>query len=120
LTTGQAHRDSSSPTAVKDLFYQLCDHHQNPVKHDAAELKSEVDDLKRRLGDANEQRRKGKTTTETFGRAIQVLTLENAQLKQRLESVPMTSRPWNRSHGAETLHVVASDDTGGQAQSSSR
>ena len=30
---------------LKDLFYQLRDHHQNPVKYDAAELKSEVDDL---------------------------------------------------------------------------
>jgi len=47
---------------LKDLFYQLRDHHQNPVKHDAAQLKSEIDDLKRRLGDANDQRRKWKTT----------------------------------------------------------
>lgn len=70
---------------LKDLFYQLRDHHQNPVKHDAAQLKSEIDDLKRRLGDANDQRRKWKTTAETYARAIQVLTLEKSQLQQNLQ-----------------------------------
>jgi hypothetical protein len=71
---------------LKDLFYQLRDHHQNPVKHDAAQLKWEIDDLKRRLRDANDQRRRWKTTAETFARAIQVLTLEKCQLQQSLHS----------------------------------
>jgi chromosome segregation ATPase len=71
-------------TDLKDLFYQLRDHHGNPVKHDEAELKSQIEDLSRRLSDANDQRRKWKTTAETFARAIQVLTVENAQLQQRL------------------------------------
>ncbi|GLP76361.1 hypothetical protein TUM20983_34710 [Mycobacterium antarcticum] len=95
---------------LKDLFYQLRDHHDNPVKHDAAELKSEVDDLKRRLGDANAQRRKWKQTTDTFARAIHVLTLENSQLRQRLDPDPLTSRPPSRSHGTGTLHAVAPPD----------
>lgn len=71
--------------ALKDLFYQLRDHHQNPVKHDASQLTSEIDDLKRRLGDANDQLRKWKATAETYGRAIQVLTLEKRQLQQNLQ-----------------------------------
>ena len=71
---------------LKDLFYQLRDHHQNPVKHDAAQLKWEIDDLKRRLRDANDQRRRWKTTAETFARAFQVLTLEKCQLQQSLHS----------------------------------
>jgi hypothetical protein len=68
-------------TELKELFYQLRDHHDNPVKHDAAELKSQIDDLNRRLSDANSDRRKWKSTAETFARAIQVLTLEIDQLK---------------------------------------
>ena len=71
---------------LKDLFYQLRDHHQNPVQHAAAQLKSEIDDLKRRLGDANDQRRKWKTTAETYARAIEVLTLEKGQLQQSLHA----------------------------------
>jgi hypothetical protein len=67
---------------LKDLFYQLRDHHHNPVKTDAAQLKSDIEDLRRRLGDANDQRRKWKATAETFARAIQVLTLENDRLRQ--------------------------------------
>lgn len=75
-------------TELKELFYQLRDQHDNPVKHDAAELKSQIEDLNRRLSDANAERRKWKSTAETFARAIQVLTLENDQLKRNDERPP--------------------------------
>jgi hypothetical protein len=47
--------------------------------------KVEIDVLKRRLKDANEERRKWKPTAETYARAIQVLTLEKSQLQQSLQ-----------------------------------
>ncbi|OMC07407.1 hypothetical protein A5735_02705 [Mycolicibacter heraklionensis] len=64
---------------LKDLFYQLRDHHQNPVKHDADQLRTEIEDLKRRLTEANAQRRKWKATAEAYARAIHLLTVENSK-----------------------------------------
>lgn len=80
---------------LKDLFYRLRDHHQNPVKHDAEQLRTEVEDLKRRLTEANAQRRKWKATAEAYARAIHLLAVENSQQGNavtRLRAVDMTPR----------------------------
>ncbi|MHA0286569.1 hypothetical protein ACXYX3_08965 [Mycobacterium sp. C3-094] len=80
---------------LKDLFYQLRDHHQNPVKHDADQLRAEIEDLKRRLTEANAQRRKWKATAEAYARAIHILTVENSQHSSavtRLRAVDTTHR----------------------------
>ncbi|RIR15176.1 hypothetical protein [Mycobacteroides abscessus] len=90
---------------LKDLFYQLRDHHQNPVKHDADQLRTEIDDLKRRLTEANAQRRKWKATAEAYARAIHLLTVENSQhgnAATRLRAVNATPR-------TTTPHVAEED-----------
>lgn len=84
---------------LKDLFYQLRDNHQNPVKHDADQLRAEVEDLKRRLNEANAQRRKWKATAEAYARAIHLLTVENSQRSNAVtrlraaDATPRTTTP---------------------------
>lgn len=80
---------------LKDLFYQLRDHHQNPVKDDAEQLRTEIVDLKRRLIEANAQRRKWKAIAEAYARSIHLLTVENSQQGSavtRLRAVDTTPR----------------------------
>jgi hypothetical protein len=93
---------------LKDLFYQLRDHHQNPVKDDAEQLRTEIVDLKRRLTEANAQRRKWKATAEAYARAIHLLTVENSQegsAVTRLRAVDTTPRT-TTPHASEEEHDV--------------
>ena len=82
------HHLTHKHTELKELFYQLRDNHANPVKDHAASLTEQVSDLKQKLADAHDQRRKWKATAETYARAINILTLENAQLREQDSALP--------------------------------
>lgn len=77
------HQLTHKHTELKDLFYQLRDHHGNPVKEQAASLAQEVQDLKQKLSETHDQVRNWRATAETYARVINVLTLENSQLREQ-------------------------------------
>lgn len=83
------HHLTHKHTDLKDLFYQLRDHHANPMTQQAAAATAEIKQLKKKLAEAHDDTRKWKTTAHTFARAINVLTLEN----HRLTEQPTNVRP---------------------------
>jgi hypothetical protein len=74
-------------TDLKELFYQLREHHNNPVREHSAVLAKDIDKLNEKLTEAREETAKWKTTAHTFARAINVLTLENHQLREQPSNV---------------------------------
>ena len=81
------HHLTHKHTDLKDLFYQLRDNHLNPVSEQQALAAAELDELKAKLAEAREDTRKWKATAHHFARTINVLTLENSQLKQQPNNV---------------------------------
>ena len=82
------HHLTHKHTELKLLFYQLRDHHANPVKNHAAALTQQVNDLKQKLTESHEQCRRWKATAETYARAINTLTLEIAILRDSDHQIP--------------------------------
>ena len=81
------HHLTQKHTDLKDLFYELRDNHLNPVSEQQAQVAAELDGVKAKLAEAREDTRKWKATAHTFARTINVLTLENHQLKQQPNNV---------------------------------